>query len=664
MKAAIYLVFILLTQLGLYGDEEALSKLQNSLNISYRDAEQISNEVMARGRLIEEGFKSATSRLDYIVPEMDNLLFVLRRSLEPSLDIRRQAQLSVKYQAEFQQNEKAVREVWASIPPSVKEMCEQIDKWKKKGLPEAKRGELLDQSRRLLQTVVDKVQKIQDGLDKANKALAKLSSLRNEVVTFKSKLDQIVTRADGLVPARAEALQIWTQEQPEVATLPLKIKSLESIASQSSDIAKTMLMEELSKEDVRYLNEQVNIISDFAKNAKVLNERLQDASRQIEGQIARFDAAAISFKDLGLRILAPFNDGLPKTLDGMVHTVEAQQADIIRLKEESLNDVNNLRACIGAIEYESDLVIVPDIKGLTLEDALTNLNRLRLKPDQKSGDPAPQRAVSGKVYEQSPADDQKVLPGSPVMFRVYGPYNPIVPDVVGNSVEEAKDALSERGLKSLPKLGQAADTKENEGKVYQQFPRAYSSAEDGGIVELIYYAAAPVNLSDEKFSSTPFYVHCHLYVPKLKSGAPRKHELTINDVDFVKRAAPFFIAIQEKALDRYSLTFFEANKAFSAYIQIKGKEVKSGQSYQYDGALLFEAIQIFHSFEDLKQQFPQFDFSSQDPLAFLKLTQGSGLFNGTAIQEDVELSWRGGPLINAWSPRIKEASFSLFRQLL
>ena len=49
---------------------------------------------------------------------------------------------------------------------------------------------------------------------------------------------------------------------------------------------------------------------------------------------------------------------------------------------------------------------------------------------------------------------------------------------------------------------------------------------------------------------------------------------------------------------------------------------------------------------------------------FIKVTQSSGLFSGTSVHDDVQLHWKGGPFVNGWSPRMKEGSFSLFRQLL
>ena len=106
----------------------------------------------------------------------------------------------------------------------------------------------------------------------------------------------------------------------------------------------------------------------------------------------------------------------------------------------------------------------------------------------------------------------------------------------------------------------------------------------------------------EKYSTTPFYVLCSLYVPFLKPNAPAKTDLTISNVSFVKRALPYVVAIQEQALDLYSTTFFEPGKVLATFIQITGRELKTGMSYQYDGALLLEVVEVYNSLDQLKSK--------------------------------------------------------------
>ena len=40
---------------------------------------------------------------------------------------------------------------------------------------------------------------------------------------------------------------------------------------------------------------------------------------------------------------------------------------------------------------------------------------------------------------------------------------------------------------------------------------------------------------------------------------------------------------------------------------------------------------------------------NKDPLDYIRITRGNGLFSGTLINEDVQLIWRGGPITPGWN---------------
>lgn len=642
-----------------------VDQLQTQLNAVYSNVDQIYREAVARGTLSREDLKPSKASLDKSLPSLENLFFILKRQQEPALSLRRQSGLAVKYQQTTSQTISQVQDIHTAIGPQIKEMCLQIEKWKSKPADEGKREKLLSQANLVLENAISKMKKIHELMQFANKTHGKLTAFRDQMNTFTGQINTLNQQAGALAPPAAQSQGILAKEQKELTVIPLRLKTLAVLESQSKALLQQLKEANLPLKDVQYAEEQVDIINGRLKEVQALNEDLTSLNEQISKMSTAFDQTFKSFNELAASIIAPFQNGLQSSIEEAFRLSEAQLASVSSLEADALVNIQKLHACIASLQKKSDLAVVPNVIGQSFEEAVSALQQAQLKPMRKGGEPAPRREVGGKVYEQDPAPNVTVAPNSPVAFRIYEAYVPLVPDLSGKTLEDAQRSLKAVGLLGAPQEGEVAPDKESEGKIYSQSPRAYTTVQDGSTVNFTYYAKAASLETEQKYSSTPFYVLCRLYVPKLKPNSPSKPDLTINDVNFVQRKQPFVFVVQGKALERYSLSFFSPNKPLASFIQITGNEASSGLISQYDGALLLEVAQVFKNMEDLKQKTEDLiDFTEQDPLSYIILSEGNGLFSGKLVHDNVQLKWTGGPLVSEWSARMKNESFSLFRQLL
>lgn len=667
IRMLLCLVFILSLSAGRHAKpaDERLSTIQKNLNAIYLDLEQIFHEAQARSNLVEANLTAAQNISRHNGIEIDRLIFKLKSFIEPTLEFKRQAPLNIKYLNQINQLESNIKNTLIGIGSVSKEICQKVDKWEDSGKLENKRTVILDEARSTLNEVVRNIKKIEDDFRSIEKEKSKIENFQTLMMNSLHTFNAIVQEMNDLKVSEENAKQILANEQKDIDVIPLRVKSSEFLYRNATELFKQFEDYQIEKNQKDYLSEQMELIKKFENDIQTIAKTLAEKDKAIADQLIFFKDKTNEFELIAKQISSSY-------INGQVEKVEESSRQAIAMtnqasleKEEALAVLNQLRQCIGKIELVSDLVVVPELKGESYNDGLTILHRLNLTPDKKSGDPAPQKNLRGKIYEQSPEAGQKVLPGSFVTFRVYGAYVPIIPSLSDKTVEEAEALLGKSDLKGVYREGESAPSKEKEGKIYSQFPREFTPASEDVKVEAVFYGRLPEGAAEEIYSPTPFYVICRLYVPKLKQKVTDKFSLTVKDVDFVLRELPFVLLIEDRALERYSMSFFEPNKALSTFIQIIGKDTRSGTTSQYDGALLLEIVSLEHALEEVKQKaYGLLDFTEQDPFSFVKLSAGNGLFSGVGVQNDIQLSWHGGPLQSGWSPKMKERSFSLFQQLL
>ena len=126
---------------------------------------------------------------------------------------------------------------------------------------------------------------------------------------------------------------------------------------------------------------------------------------------------------------------------------------------------------------------VPDVRGLTSADAEHKLEQAHFKPNAQSRSSA--SVASGKVISTEPSQGVPLLMGSPVtVFVSSGPMQVEVPEVTGQSEDEARGSLRAAGLHvgavtKREEAGQAA------GIVLSQTPSAGNSVRSGEAVNLV-----------------------------------------------------------------------------------------------------------------------------------------------------------------------------------
>lgn len=139
-------------------------------------------------------------------------------------------------------------------------------------------------------------------------------------------------------------------------------------------------------------------------------------------------------------------------------------------------------AAVGtALVSRSRLVEVPDVVSLTAADAERDLADAGLVAARDSSRVSVDVPV-GAVISQDPPSGTLLKPGETVRIVLsVGPQTFVVPDLVGSSVDGARDALEALGLKVSV---EAVDSGETSNTVLEMFPAPGSAVSRGDVVRL------------------------------------------------------------------------------------------------------------------------------------------------------------------------------------
>lgn len=136
-------------------------------------------------------------------------------------------------------------------------------------------------------------------------------------------------------------------------------------------------------------------------------------------------------------------------------------------------------------------VVVPDVKGMTFNDAMAKLKALDLEPklsNTVSMKFAKKGERPGTVRYQSADPGEKVASGATVMLTVYeGAQTVVVPTVAGQSYEDAARVLRQAGLEPVHSLGPYASTQEQANTVQKTEPAAGAQTGLGTKVTVVVY---------------------------------------------------------------------------------------------------------------------------------------------------------------------------------
>ena len=139
------------------------------------------------------------------------------------------------------------------------------------------------------------------------------------------------------------------------------------------------------------------------------------------------------------------------------------------------------------------MVTVPPLMGWSSEAAQQALQDIGLVGAVAIGEPAPTPELVGTVYSTDVPEGTNLTLGSTVNLTVYGEYVPpaptlvTVPDVNGQSVTAASEALASAGLVANVVTGDPAASAGQTGVVYQMDPAAGTEVEPGATIMLTAY---------------------------------------------------------------------------------------------------------------------------------------------------------------------------------
>ena len=126
-------------------------------------------------------------------------------------------------------------------------------------------------------------------------------------------------------------------------------------------------------------------------------------------------------------------------------------------------------------------VTVPDLTGLTLEEAIDKAEEVGFKVEE--GDLVSDREIpEGCVVSQTPEANSTAKKGTIRVNISKGPGNGQVPDVSGMTESEAEEYLVANGFKLGDVTPGASDLEE--GKVYDQYPSAGTTLQEGSTVDI------------------------------------------------------------------------------------------------------------------------------------------------------------------------------------
>ena len=127
-------------------------------------------------------------------------------------------------------------------------------------------------------------------------------------------------------------------------------------------------------------------------------------------------------------------------------------------------------------------ISVPDLVGDQQEVAEAKLSKLKLIPNVDTRDAD---EPEGTVIDQEPPAGSSAVRSDTVTIVVSnGAGSAVIPDVVGQTLDSAKAALSSRGL-AADVIKQTTDQRSEDGRVLEQAPPAGSRAHSGDTVTLV-----------------------------------------------------------------------------------------------------------------------------------------------------------------------------------
>lgn len=152
-----------------------------------------------------------------------------------------------------------------------------------------------------------------------------------------------------------------------------------------------------------------------------------------------------------------------------VPSKDIPEGHVVSTDPEAGAEVDKGTAIAIQVSSGPALVKVPDLSGLTEDEAKAALEKAGLKAEQGADEASPD-VEKGRVTSQSPASGREVEAGSAVVYHISSGTDTVeVPDLSNLDEQTALKLLEQLGLKGLVASRQASDTVQ-EGYVISQNP--------------------------------------------------------------------------------------------------------------------------------------------------------------------------------------------------
>lgn len=152
----------------------------------------------------------------------------------------------------------------------------------------------------------------------------------------------------------------------------------------------------------------------------------------------------------------------------------------------------------GLTQEETEGIEVPDLRGMTVEEARKELEGTELGLDVENEEQPSNKYKEGEIMSQDPAPDEKVEPHTTITVVVSSGEEAkmvAVPDVVGSSEEEAEKALRAAKLTVVHETENSDEVPE--GDVISTDPKAGTEVEEGTEVTIVVsIGAEPATVPD------------------------------------------------------------------------------------------------------------------------------------------------------------------------
>ncbi|MFX4261682.1 Stk1 family PASTA domain-containing Ser/Thr kinase [Pelotomaculum propionicicum] len=164
------------------------------------------------------------------------------------------------------------------------------------------------------------------------------------------------------------------------------------------------------------------------------------------------------------------------------------QGMVISQDPEPDTKIKVTRTVTLSVSQGPELRDVPDVKGLTLNDARIKINKNELNVTDPVQERTSNDVPAGVVIDQDPKPGSKLSRGSGVLLFVSKGPQPVsqqVPSLIGLTVESARAELDKLKLKLDPNAGRATSADYFAGQIISQSPAKGTEVQEGSTVQVI-----------------------------------------------------------------------------------------------------------------------------------------------------------------------------------